>query len=246
MSRLVFQFTIEDVLHIPPEKRAAIIAAYPEHEREARVKGVPCMGSGRVFPVTEESILVDPFPIPSYWPQLIGLDFGWDHPFAAIRLAWDREADIIYLVMEYSAREQTPVFHAAALKPWGIWIPIAWPHDGLQHDKGSGLALRDQYAAQGLRMLADKAAFADGSAGLEAGIMEMLDRMKTGRWKVFRTCHGWLGEFRLYHRVNGLIVKIKDDHISASRYGMMMIRYAATKPNPRPRGEFYGLGDWMR
>src|SRR5688572_17601106 len=52
MSRLVFQFTIEDVLHIPPDQRAAIIATYPAHEREARVKGVPCMGSGRVFPIT--------------------------------------------------------------------------------------------------------------------------------------------------------------------------------------------------
>jgi len=61
-------------------------------------------------------------------------------------------------------------------------------------------------------------------------VMEMLDRMQTGRWKVFSTCGGWLGEFRLYHRLEGLIVKERDDRISASRYGLMMRRFAKTKP----------------
>ena len=53
---------------------------------------------------------------------------------------------------------------------------------------------------------------------------------KTGRWKVFRTCDGWIQELRLYHRVDGLIVKERDDRICASRYAMMMLRHAVTKP----------------
>ena len=79
-------------------------------------------------------------------------------------------------------------------------------------------------------MLTEKATFPDGGNGVEAGIMEMLDRMQTGRWKVFSTCGGWFGEFRLYHRVDGLIVKLKDDRISASRYAYMMRRHAVAKP----------------
>lgn len=233
MSRHVTSMTIDDAEHYTPEQRAEIIASYPEHEREARVKGIPSMGSGRVFPIAEELITCEPFTVPESWPQIIGVDFGWDHPFAACRLAWNRDSDILYLVSEFAVREQTPVIHAAAVKPWGDWIPVAWPHDGLQHDKGSGEPLKDQYEKQGLTMCQDKATFEDGSNGVEAGVMEMLDRMKTGRWKVFSTCGGWLQEFRLYHRVDGLIVKERDDRISASRYAMMMRREAKTKPRPQ-------------
>lgn len=234
MTRSVVQMTIDDAEHYTPEQRAAIISSYPAHEREARTKGIPSMGSGRVFPIPEEDITCDPFVLPEHWAQINGIDFGWDHPFGAVNLAWDRDSDRIYVCKEYAARETTPVIHAAAVKPWGDWIPVAWPHDGLAHDKGSGEALRDQYAAQGLNMTTEKATFLDGGNGVEAGIMEMLDRMQTGRWKVFSTCGGWLGEFRLYHRVDGLIVKERDDRISASRYAMMMLRHAEVKPRMIP------------
>lgn len=234
MTRSVVQMTIDDAEHYTPQERAAIIASYPAHEREARIKGIPSMGSGRVFPIPEEDITCEPFTIPADWSQIVGVDFGWDHPFAAIRLAWDRDNDTVYLTGEYAQRESTPVIHAAAVKPWGAWLPVAWPHDGLQHDKGSGEALKAQYEAQGLKMLHEKATFTDGGNGVEAGIMEMLDRMQTGRWKVFSTLGGWFQEFRLYHRVDGLIVKERDDRISASRYALMMLRYAVTKPNAKP------------
>jgi hypothetical protein len=163
--RAVVRMTLDDAEHYTPQERAAIAAAYPEHEREARVKGWPAMGSGRVFPVAEEAIVCEPFAIPKHWPQINGLDFGWDHPFAAVNLAWDRDADCVYVCKDFAVREETPVVHAAAVKAWGDWIPNAWPHDGLQHDKGSGAALKDQYARQGLNMCAGRASFEDGGSG---------------------------------------------------------------------------------
>ena len=231
MSRHVTRMTIDDAEHYTPEERQAIIDSYPEHEREARVLGIPSMGSGRVFPVAEENIRVAPFTIPPHWTQIVGLDFGWDHPTAATRCAWDRDNDIFYVVAEYAQREQTPVVHAAAIKAWDEWLPVAWPHDGLQHDKGSGLSLADQYRKQGLNMLHEKATFEDGTYGLEAGIMDMLDRMKTGRWKVFETCGRWFAEFRIYHREEGLIVPERDDVLCSSRYALMMRRFAQTTPS---------------
>ncbi len=229
-DRTSVTMTIEDAEHFTPEERAKIIASYPAHEREARTKGIPTMGSGLIFPVMEEDICVEPFEIPAHWVQIGGLDFGWDHPTAAAHLAWDRDADVAYLVKDYRQREQTPIFHAAALKGWGAWLPWAWPHDGLQHDKGSGDQLAQQYKDQGLNMLPERATFLDGTNGVEAGLMEMLDRMLTGRFKVFRTCGSWLEERRLYHRVDGKVVKERDDAISASRYALMMLRFAKTKP----------------
>lgn len=227
-DREVVTMTIDDAGHYTDEERERIVASYPPHEREARTKGVPSMGSGRIFPVPDEDVLCEPMDIPKHWPQINGLDFGWDHPFAAVRCAWDRDNDVFYVVNEYRQREATPIIHAASIKPWGDWIPNSWPHDGLQHDKGSGDQLKEQYAAQGLNMLPERATFDDGTNGVEAGVMDMLQRMQTQRWKVFKTCEAWMQEFRLYHRDDGKIVKERDDLISASRYALMMKRYAET------------------
>lgn len=229
MSRHVVTMTIDDVEHYSAEEKARIVASYPAHEREARSKGIPTMGSGRVFPVSEELIRVDPLPIPEWWAQINGLDFGWDHPFAAVNLAWDRDADCVYVTKTYRQKESTPIMHAAALRPWGEWIPCAWPHDGYQHDKGSGDQLADMYRAQHLNMLLEHATHSEGGFGTEAGVMAMLDRMQTGRWKVFSTCGDWFEEFRLYHRLEGKIVKERDDLMSASRVGLMMLRHADTE-----------------
>lgn len=230
MSRSVTMMTIDDAEHYSPEQRAAIIASYPPHEREARTKGIPSLGSGRIFPVAEQELQVGSFAIPKSWPQIISVDFGWEHPFAAVRQTWDRDNDCWYVIACYRKSEATPVLHAAAIKPWGDWIPIAWPHDGYQHDKGSGLALAEQYRSQGLEMLPEHATHEEGGFGTEAGIMDMLDRMHTGRFKVFAHLSEWFEEFRLYHREEGRIVKKNDDLMSASRIGLMMRRHAIVEP----------------
>jgi hypothetical protein len=60
--------------------------------------------------------------------------------------------------------------------------------------------------------------------------MEMLDRMQTGRLKVFSNCVEFLEERRMYHRKDGKVVKERDDTISAVRYAVMMKRFATTEP----------------
>lgn len=216
--------------HLTEKDKADLLSIFPKHEHEARSQGIPYAGSGMIFPVNEADIVVEPFAIPAHWPQIIGLDFGWDHPTGAALLAWDRDSDTIYLINEYRDREMTPAQHAPHILAMNYWCPTAWPHDGLQHDKGSGGELAEQYRTAKVNMLPEKATWDDGSNGVEAGLMEMLTRMEQGRWKVFSTCEYWLEERRGYHREKGKVVKLKDDVISASRYALMMIRYAATKP----------------
>ena len=237
----VVNMAIEDADHYTPEQRAAIIAGYPAHEREARARGIPVMGSGLIYPVADEDLMVEPFMIPKYWPRICGLDFGWDHPTAADWLAWDRDSDTVYVTDCYGQRLATPVIHSAAIKARGSWIPIAWPHDGVAHDKGGGQPLMTQYKALGCNMLPEKAThppqpgLAEGTGGysVEAGLMDILDRMQTGRFKVFRTCTAWFEEKRMYHRADGKIVKEDDDHMDATRGGVMMLRHARTPPEPR-------------
>lgn len=224
-DRRVVNMTIDDAEHYTEEEKARIIASYPPHEREARVSGIPTLGSGRIYPVEEAAIRVDPFPIPAHWAMISGLDFGWDHPTAATCLAWDRDSDTIYVTACYRRREATPLEHSVTLRAWG-GMPWAWPADGLQSGKGDGLKLKDQYSECGLKMLAKHAHYEEGGTSVEAGIMEILTRMQTGRFKVFSHLNDWWEEFRLYHRKDGKIVKERDDLMDATRYGVMMLRYA--------------------
>lgn len=228
-----------DVPHIDAKTQRELLDATPEHMRAARSKGIPIPGSGLIFPIDENTIKVDPFPIPAHWPRIVGWDFGWAHPSAGGWLAWDRDTDTIYLYDSYRESERSVGQNADAIKGKGDWIPVAWPHDGLQHDKGSGIQLAKQYRDKGCKFLHHWAQFVEegmdhetvaAKTSVEAGLSEMLTRMKEGRFKVFRTVSEFFEEMRLYHRKDGKIVKVRDDLISAVRYGMMSRRYAIVKP----------------
>src|SRR5215467_7761533 len=150
-DRSVTTMTIDDAEHFTDEERAQIADSYPEHEREARTRGVPTMGSGRIFTTSEEKLLVDPFDIPRHWLRLGGCDFGWTHYAAFCELAWDRDLDIIYLKRTLRLKEQTPIEHAQAIRHWRLmW---AWPRDGKRATlEGAGIPLMRQYADAGLDM----------------------------------------------------------------------------------------------
>ena len=64
---------------------------------------------------------------------------------------------------------------------------------------------------------------------VEAGLMAILDRMRTGKLKVFKEYLVWWEEFRLYHRKDGKVVKEGDDLLCATRYALMSLRYASTQ-----------------
>lgn len=225
-DRHITNMTIDDVGHFSQKEKEQITASYPSHEREARTKGIPILGSGRIFPIPEEIIMCEQRDFPEHWPRIGGMDFGWDHPFAAVEIVWDRDEDTVYLSRCYRLSQATPVVHAGALRSWGN-LPWSWPRDGRRETlEGAGQALAKQYAEQGLDMLHDHAQFEDGGVSVEAGILDMLTMMEAGRLKVFRHHNDWFEEYRLYHRKNGKVVKQNDDLLSATRYGLMMLRFA--------------------
>lgn len=230
----VTNMTIHDAEHYTEAQRTAIISSYPAHEREARAMGTPTLGSGRIFPLSEDVLRESAIQIPPHWPRICGIDFGWDHPTAAVWLAWDRDTDTVHVYDCYRVKEATPMIHALAINAKGKWIPVAWPHDGLQHDKGSGEQLADQYRKQGVNITKDRATFDDGTNGVEAGLMDMLDRMQTGRLKVAAHLNEWWDEFRMYHRKDGKVVKLDDDLMSATRYALMMLRKAVVQAKKEP------------
>lgn len=253
-DRADINMTIEDVGHYSREDIERIVSSYPEHEREARAKGIPILGSGRIFPIAESAITVEPFQIPDHWPAICGIDFGIDHPSAGAWLAWDRDTDTTYVYDAYRVKDETPVEIVPRILQRGSWVPVAWPADGLQRSKGDGIQLADMYRNEGANMLHEFAQLPEtgdetgrqmSRTSVEAGVMQMFDAMKKGKFKVFSNLHDWFDEFRLYHRKDGQIVKLNDDLLSATRYGWVMRRYAQTPPDPssqivNPRREY----DW--
>ena len=235
-DRIVVSMGIDDALHISKEKRDQIINSYQKHEREARIYGKPIQGSGLIFPVSREDISCEPFDlkdVPFYWQELAGIDFagsGEDgHPTAAVRILYNPQDDIVYVTNTYRRKGGTPMVHGAALKPWGN-VPFAWPHDGLQHDKGSGVPLKDLYANEGLNMLPDNARFDDGSNGVEAGIAILLQRMETGRLKIFSHLTDLFEEIDSYYRDEGKIIKVDEDLVCACLHpDTEVITYNGTK-----------------
>ena len=243
-DRAVIQMGLTEAGHYDAEQAARIAASYGEGDRAARARGEPSLGSGRVFTIPEDRIRCEPFTPPAHWAQIAALDFGWDHPTAAVRLAWDRDHDAVYVMQAYRARQRTPSEHAEHLRVWGA-IAFAWPQDGLQHEKGSGQPLAAQFQKAGLSMLAKPATFPDGGVSVEAGVLEMIERLRAGRLKIFAGLDDWFSEYRLYHRKEGRIVKERDDLLSATRYGLMALRHASplTRPlRPAFADDRYGYG----
>ena len=222
---------IEDALHIDAAKRKVIEASYEEWERDARIRGIPMLGSGAIYPVSEESIKFDMSDFksgfPDFWPVLGAMDIGdWDHPTAAVWARWDRDNDTVWIYDSYRQNKEKLVVHAAAIRDRGKHIPIAWPHDGLKTDRTAGVAIKDLYKKEGVKMMKERTQYEDGVFSPEAGIADLLDRMHTGRVKVARHLHDWFDEFRLYHRKDGKIFKERDDVMDATRYLIMSLRYS--------------------
>jgi hypothetical protein len=163
---------------------------------------------------------------PPYWALLWGLDFGIAHSFAAVLIAWDRDTGTIYVVDCFKMSGGTPLNHAARIKAVAPSVHVAWPHDGAAREAGSGEPLAALYKREGLKMLAGHATHAAGGYSTEAGILEMLTRMRDGRFKVAAHLADWFDEFRVYHRDKGQIVKVNDDLMSASRIAVMAHRKA--------------------
>lgn len=228
--------TWDQAPHLAKSERDRLTSSYRVTERDARTKGVPMLGEGAVFPISDDEIVCDPFKIPDHWARIRGCDFGIDHPAAGADCAWDRDQDVFYVVDVYRKANEQPVYHAAWFNRTNKWIPVAWPHDGMNRDKsGGGVRVAEAYRQHGVNMMAKSARYpkAPGEKAERAGaqpvepiVSEMLERMMTGRFKVFRTCQLFFEEKRSYHRRDGRIVDRRDDVLKATAYALMMKRYA--------------------
>ena len=235
-GHFVIQASVFDNPHIDKEDLESVIASYAPHELEARVKGVPSLGSGKVYPVMESEILVKPFGIDGHMLRAFAIDFGWSVPTAVVWGAYDKNNDVWYLYDCYYEKEKHYLEHAAAIRAKGSWIKgVADPAGSQGSEKTvNGKGLIELYADTGLSLK-------KANNAIEPGIQEMFARMKTGRLKVFDNAQmiPWIEEFRNYYRKDGKIAQKQDDHLmDASRYLIMSGKDVATSPGN-------SAGDWF-
>lgn len=230
-TRYVVMATWNDVPHLTEQAKAELWASLPPHQREARSKGVPQLGSGAIYPVAEADIVCEPFQFPAWYRHAYGLDVGWNKT-AAIWGALDPEDDVLYLYSEHYRGQAEPAVHISAIEARGRWIPGVIDPASRGRSQYDGRQLLHEYQIGGL----DKLTEADNA--VEAGINEVWMRLATGRLKVFSTLVNFLAEFRLYRRdENGKIVKKMDHLMDSARY---LCRSGISKAVQRPFEQWEG------
>ena len=229
-DRIDIRIDASEAKHISAERRAQLEESYLPHEREARIHGRPQLGVARVFPFPIESLMrvFDPDTDIQGWAKwIVGMDFGYDHPFAAALCAWVPEIDEFFVVDGFKMERSEALYHVKRIAGMcrGLRIPIAWPHDGLQHEKGSGIALADVYRRVGAPMLGKHAENKGGGYHVEPAVEEMCGFMKRGQFTIASHLSELAEEILSYHRDEDYkIVRLRDDLLSATRYAFMMRR----------------------
>jgi phage terminase large subunit-like protein len=233
-DRELIKIGFADAKHLGPDDYDKLVGRYPTYQHAARIHGEIMLGEGAVWENIDIGMLKVPAmplrDIPPHFRKIWGIDFGIGHPFAAVLAIHDADTDTICFVHEIRLKDALPLNHIPLLRSVAPTVPVAWPHDGQNRQEGNGEELFKHYrgtAAQpGLVMRPVHAAYGDGSYRTEAGVTDMLTRMREGRLQVADNLPMWAEEFRSYHRKNGLIVKLNDDLMSASRIACMDIRHA--------------------
>lgn len=239
--RMLVQATWDDAPHLTDATKKELWNSLPPHQREARSKGVPMLGSGAIYPIDEEEFLIDDFKIPDHFTKAYGLDVGWNKT-AAIWGATDRENGVTYLHSEHYRGKAEPIIHAEAIKLRGDWIPGAIDPAARGRSQVDGKQLLDQYRQHNLLLN-------EADNAVESGIYKVWTALSTGKIKVFRSLKNWLTEYRLYRRdENGKVVKTRDHLMDATRYLIMTgLDRAITKPTKKHqnRPRYQGDGYWM-
>jgi phage terminase large subunit-like protein len=224
------RITPDDAKHISPERREQMEDSYLPHEREARIHGIPQLGVAKVFPFLIDSLMRHFNPdtdIKSWARWIVGVDFGYGHPFAAVLCAWIHDFDQFYVVDGFRMERAEAFYHVKRIANLcrGLRVPVSWPHDGLQHERGSGEAIADIYKRLGAPMLGQHAQNKGGGHHLEPAIEEMNGYMKRGAFTIASHMTELGEELLNYHRDEDYkIVPLRDDLISAVRYAFMMRR----------------------
>lgn len=227
MSRYVLNMTWNDAVHLSEADKAELLASYSPHERDARSKGIPSLGAGALFPIPEDDYVINAdFIIPDKWPRVCGLDVGWEKT-ACVWGAYEAKADCWYIDSEYYRGHAEPSVHADAIKARGSWIPCLIDCHSNSRGQSGTLEMSVLYANLGI----DVQLAQNHAKTLEPSILDMYQRLSSGRLKIMKHCQNLIAEIRIARRdANGKIVDKHNHAIDATRFILMSGTQIMEKP----------------
>lgn len=226
--RACVQIGWKDAIWLDERTKADLLKSCPPFLREAVVNGTPSLGSGAIYPVSLDDIVLkatEVGEIPAYYKRVYALDVGWNRT-AALFLAVNPDDDVAYAYSEYYGTKQEPEIHAARIrKVAGDWMPGVIDPASRQRSQQDGEQLLRIYNKLGLRLRV-------ANNTIDAGINEVWSRLASGRLKFYPNTFNLQNEYLIYRRdQDGKIIKEHDHLMDALRYAVMAIPQArATSP----------------
>ncbi len=153
------------------------------------------LGLGResnVYQSQDRQITCRPFDHPANWKRCYGLSLGWDMS-AIVWGCLDIEGDILYATAEYSQPDNVVPTLSQVITAKGKWIPGAIGAGDKPMSDEEDARVRSMFLNLGHDMQPD-------DSSIEAGILEVTNRLVTGRLVIFNTCTRLLDEYDEYRR----------------------------------------------
>ena len=228
----------DDNPYLSKEEIASLEACLDDVALQARRFGRFAAAEGLVYPEFEEAVhVVDPFPIPKDWQDMISIDPGLNNPLSAHWYAVDFD-DNVYVVFEHFAAGRDIDYHAQEIKR--ISKQLDWKTDRA----GRVNALIDSAAKQ--RTLAGVKSVCelfyergilvnpDVEKDLFSGIARVKSYLKQGNGLpnlyIFSNCTELIKELKGYYWGSGDTPRKADDHaLDEMRY------YLMSKPKKLPQ-----------
>lgn len=228
--------TWDDAKHLTPEIQAELLEAIPPWQRELRRTGMPVVGKGIVFTVSDDDIVCDSVAINNWWPCLWAMDIGdTNDPTVLTFAVYDPDEEVYYAVKQYTLDDDRSAKAAAEIVKASIAprAPVIPPHDGGDGKDGSAgyASLMRQYGCNVVDYFYNAVDTRVGVIGVNKtnkraiapGLHYMNDYFKRGKLKVVKGCEAFLKEKHSYHVNEKGDFRGADHHIDSLRYAFMSL-----------------------
>ena len=220
----VIQFASIENPYYPREEFERAKATMPDWKFKMFYLGEFTKPEGLVYEDFDSSKhIVNPFPIPPEWRRVMGIDFGYNNPTAAVWIAVSPD-DVMYVYREYYKRNKIPQESGAEILRLceGENIEAAFC------DPSEPAAI-EEYRRLGIPAIS-------ANNAVKKGIETVIARLKSDRLFVFRGLNNLLDEIENYrwkvHNESVIDEPLKEyDHaVDALRYAVLSVQ---TRHEPR-------------
>lgn len=209
----------------------------PTNLRRAWVEGDWSVFSGMAFPGWGDNHVIDDFEIPEYWPRVLGVDWGYAKPFAAVWLAKDPDKGRYYLYREAYQAGITDEQQARLVRELSgidnIQMRFADPSMWAKKTQTIVTCTADIYRDNGVLLTAADNDRLGGKRKIDRILMPMADD-RPGL-QVFRSCRNFIRTLPALaydvHKVEDVDTD-QDDHLfDALKYALSMADQTKKKSN---------------